>query len=70
MDTNMPLGASVTANIRELMKDNKRKGKARGANGRVRSQKQIVAIAMSVARKSKQGTRSNARGRKMKAGRA
>jgi len=49
----MPLGKNVGANIRELTKDNKRSGKARGANGKRRSRKQIVAIALNVAGKSK-----------------
>lgn len=41
----MPLGKSVSSNIKELYKDNKKKGKARGANGKARSRKQIIAIA-------------------------
>lgn len=48
----MPLKSgkkSIGANIRELKKDNLKKGKARGANGKPRSQKQIVAIALSKA---------------------
>lgn len=49
----MPLGKSVSANIKELYKDNKKKGKARGANGKPRSRKQIIAIAMKAAGKSK-----------------
>ena len=40
---------NILSNIRELMKDNKKKGKARGANGKVRSNKQILAIALSTA---------------------
>jgi hypothetical protein len=48
----MPLGRNVSANIRELMADNKKKGKARGAGGKPRSKKQIVAIALSAAGKS------------------
>jgi hypothetical protein len=47
----MPLGKNVSANIKELYKDNKKKGKARGAGGKPRSRKQIIAIAMSAARK-------------------
>lgn len=35
------------------MKDNKKKGKARGANGKPRSRKQIIAIALHAAGKSK-----------------
>ena len=42
---------NVGYNIRELMKDNKKKGKARGAKGKPRSRKQILAIALSQARK-------------------
>lgn len=49
----MPLGKSVSKNIKELYADNKKKGKARGANGKPRSQKQIIAIAYSAAGKSK-----------------
>jgi len=44
---------SVQANIRELVKDNKKSGSAKGANGKPRSQKQIVAIALSQAKYSK-----------------
>lgn len=51
--TYMPLGRSVSANMRELMKDNMKKGKARGAGGKMRSHKQMVAIALSAAGKSK-----------------
>lgn len=47
----MPLGKNVSANIKELYKDNKKKGKARGANGKPRSRAQIIAIAMSAAGK-------------------
>lgn len=49
----MPLGKNVSKNIRELIKDNKKKGKARGANGKKRSRKQIIAIALNAAGKSK-----------------
>jgi hypothetical protein len=48
----MPLGYSVGRNIRELKADNKKKGKARGAGGKKRSQKQIIAIALNAAGKS------------------
>jgi hypothetical protein len=48
----MPLGSNVGRNIKELMADNKKKGKARGQNGRVRSRKQIIAISLSAARKA------------------
>lgn len=40
---------NIGKNITELRKDNKKKGKARGANGRVRSKEQIIAIALSTA---------------------
>lgn len=44
---------TISSNIRELKRDNKKKGKARGANGKLRNQKEIVAIALSTAKKSK-----------------
>lgn len=47
------LTKNVSKNIRELIKDNKKKGKARGAGGKVRSRKQIIAIALRAAGKSK-----------------
>ena len=47
----MPLGRNVGKNIAELIADNKKKGKARGANGKVRSRKQIIAIALNSAGK-------------------
>lgn len=49
----MPLTKNVGKNIKELLKDNKKKGKARGANGKPRSRKQILAIALNAAGKSK-----------------
>ena len=49
----MPLTNNVGKNIEELKADNKKTGKAKGANGKVRSQKQIVAIALNAAGKSK-----------------
>lgn len=49
----MPLKGTVSQKIRELYKDNKKSGKARGANGKVRSRRQIIAIAMSGKRKKK-----------------
>ena len=49
----MPLGKNVSKNIRELMKDNKKSGKERGANGKPRSRAQIIAIALNAAGKSK-----------------
>lgn len=44
---------TISANIRELYKDNKKSGKAKGAGGKARSRKQIIAIALSQAGKSK-----------------
>lgn len=49
----MPLGKSVQKNVKELIADNNKKGKARGANGKKRPMKQILAIAYSAAGKSK-----------------
>jgi len=49
----MPLTHNVSKNIKELYADNKKSGKERGANGKSRSRKQIIAIAMSAAGKSK-----------------
>lgn len=49
----MPLGKSVSKNIKELYADNAKKGKARGANGKPRSRAQMIAIAYSAAKKSK-----------------
>ena len=49
----MALGKNVGKNIFELLADNKKKGKARGANGKVRSKKQVLAIALNAAGKSK-----------------
>lgn len=51
----MPLGKNVRKNFRELYADNKKKGKARGANGKARLRKQIIAIALSAAGKKKKG---------------
>lgn len=51
----MPLGKNVGKNIKELMADNKKKGKARGAGGKPRPKKQILAIALKSAGKSKYG---------------
>lgn len=49
----MPLSKNVSKNIRELYKDNMKKGKARGANGKPRVRKQIIAIALSAAKRKK-----------------
>ncbi len=51
----MPLTGNVSRNIKELYKDNKKKGKAKGANGKARARKQIIAIAYNAAGKSKYG---------------
>ena len=42
----MPLGKDIGKNIRELRADNRKKGSARGAGGKPRPQKQILAIAL------------------------
>ena len=47
----MPLNGNVSSNIKELYKDNQKKGKARGASGKKRPRKQIIAIAMHAAGK-------------------
>jgi hypothetical protein len=47
----MPLTKNTSKNIKELYADNKKKGKAKGANGKARSRKQIIAIALSAASK-------------------
>ena len=39
--------------MRELHRDNMKKGKAKGAGGKMRSRKQMIAIALSAAGKSK-----------------
>jgi hypothetical protein len=44
------LQSAISANIRELMADNKKKGKEKGAGGKARSKKQILAIAISAAK--------------------
>ena len=49
----MPLGKNIQKNIKELIKDNSKKGKAMGANGVKRPMKQIVAIAYSASKKKK-----------------
>ena len=46
----MPLGLNIQKNIKELMADNKKKGKAKGASGKKRSMAQILAIAYSKGR--------------------
>jgi len=52
----MPLSKGKTkkafvSNVKELIKDNKKSGKARGANGKKRPMKQILAIAYSLKKK-------------------
>ena len=42
---------NIGKNITELKADNKKKGKAKGANGKVRPMKQILAIALSQSKK-------------------
>jgi hypothetical protein len=49
----MPLGKNVQKNIRELYRDNMKKGEAKGNKGTPRSRKQIIAIAFASAGKSK-----------------
>ena len=44
---------TISMNIRELVKDNKKTGKAKGAMGVARPMKQIVAISLSMAGKTK-----------------
>lgn len=42
---------SIRARFHELYVDNKKKGKARGANGKPRSRAQIIAISLSSKKK-------------------
>jgi hypothetical protein len=44
---------TISMNIRELVKDNKAKGKAKGAGGKARPMKQILAVALTMAGKAK-----------------
>jgi len=44
---------NIGYNIKELMADNKKKGKAKGVGGKVRSKKQIITIALSKVGKTK-----------------
>lgn len=48
----MPLGKNIQKNIRELYKDNKKSGKARGAQGKPRSRAQILAIAFNASKRA------------------
>lgn len=41
---------NIGKNITELKADNKKSGKEKGANGKVRPMKQIIAIALSTAK--------------------
>ena len=49
----MPLTKNVKGNIKELLADNKKTGKERGANGKKRSLKQIFAISYAAADRNK-----------------
>lgn len=49
----MPLGKNIVANIKELKADNKRQGLERGANGKPRSNRQVLVIALHAADKAK-----------------
>ena len=51
----MPLSNSVADNMRELMDDNKQKGKERGAKGKPRKRSQMIAMALEAAHKPKVG---------------
>ncbi len=48
----MPLGKDVKRNIKELYADNQKSGKEKGANGKKRNLKQILAISFNAAGKS------------------
>ena len=47
----MPLTKSISKNIKELYADNKKNGKSKGDNGKPRSRKQIIAIAVNASKK-------------------
>lgn len=49
----MPLTKNIGKNIRDLKADNLKKGKARGAGGKIRSKAQILAIALSASKRLK-----------------
>jgi len=51
----MPLGKSVSKNMREMYADNEKSGKEKGAGGKKRKRSQMVAIAMRAAGKMKGG---------------
>ena len=44
---------AIASRFHELYADNKKSGKARGANGKPRSRKQIIAIALGGTKKGK-----------------
>lgn len=44
---------TISRNIKELVKDNKKSGKEKGAYGKKRPMKQIIAIALTKAKKYK-----------------
>ena len=44
---------AISERFKELYTDNKKKGKSRGANGKPRSRKQIIAIALNSGKKKK-----------------
>jgi hypothetical protein len=44
---------AISFNVKELKKDNLKQGKEKGAQGKPRSQKQIIAIALSAAKRNK-----------------
>jgi hypothetical protein len=52
----MPLGKNVSANMHELAMDNKKSGKAKGANGKMRGRAQMIAIALNAAGKGRRST--------------
>lgn len=47
----MPITKNIKKNFHELYEDNKKTGKERGAGGKPRSRKQIIAIALSKTKK-------------------
>jgi hypothetical protein len=57
----MPLGKDIGKNIKELRADNMKKGSAKGAGGKARPAKQILAIALRAA-----GVPPKGNGRKFK----
>jgi hypothetical protein len=49
----MPLKGSIQDRIKELYADNKKTGKAKGAGGKIRARKQIIAIAYASKKRGK-----------------